>query len=168
MIAPAIFGGIALLIGAFLLIRHPSYLGAFLFASLLTSVGATGITALGNPVPLSVATYRFADEVTVLSYKMDEKHGQIYLLIEGAPPQLVQMPWNEKQAAQLYGADQAAKAAHTALKMRLSGNGTGNGKPGAGDKKGGKQSGASGTKDAEGPMFWAAPPQPLPDKQAGS
>lgn len=145
-----IFAGIAVAIGACLLLRRPTLTMAnILFVALLSSVTGLAFNCLGQPKPLW-AGCNLTKESTVLGYSLDEGHAiYLWLQTDGAPLSC-ELPWDEKQAAQINDASGAAKSQGVPLKIKIKGAG----KPGQ-----------PGTKDDEKPLAYPAPVPPLPPKQ---
>lgn len=159
MITPAIIAAIAVLAGGLILCYIPRYIFAAYYTVIIVLISATGITALGNPVPLWIVRPFLPERIQIAGYILHERVS-IDLLVS-SPEMLVTMPWDEKKAAQLYQADQEAKAGHRPLMMDMDAQ---RGKPGQGKPAKGKP-GASGTKDDEDPLFYPAPRDSLPPKQ---
>jgi hypothetical protein len=149
-VTPAIiFALVALLVGAGLLLRSPSWASTGLFAMLLGSIAGMGILSLGQPKPVW-AGCNLTKESTVLAFSLDEGRAvYLWLQTDGAPPLSCALPWDEKQAAQINSAAEDAKAQGVPLKIQMKGA-----KPGQ-----------PGTKDDEKPLAYPAPVPPLPPKQ---
>jgi hypothetical protein len=148
LVTPAIiFAAIALVVGAILLFRHPSYTSAALFTFLLLSVAGTGIDSLGQPKPFWAA-YPKPQDPTIVGFVLDGGHAIYVWLQTDGPPVAYALPWSEPEAAQLHDAAEAAKAAGVPLKGKLV-----EGKPGE-----------PGTKDNEKILAYPAPQPPLPPK----
>ncbi len=144
-----IFAGIAVGIGGYLMLRHPSWMGVGMFTLLLVGITGTVFNSLGQPKPVW-AGCNLTKESTVLGYSLDEGHAiYLWLQTDGAPLSC-ELPWNEKQAAQINDASGDAKSQGVPLKIKMKGAG----KPGQ-----------PGTKDDEQPLAYPAPVTPLPEKQ---
>ncbi len=140
-----LFAGVAVALGAYLILRHPSWGSVGPFIGLLVAVVMAVICSLGLPRPGCNLT----KESTVVAYVLDEGRA-IYLWLQtDAAPLSCELPWSEKQAAQIHDAGEAAKVQGVALKIK----GKGKGKPGD-----------PGTKDDEKLMAYPEPQQPNPPK----
>jgi hypothetical protein len=141
-----IFAGVAVAIGGYLMLRRPSWAGVVLFIGLLSGVVMAVLGSLGLPRPGCNLT----KEATVIAFSLDEGHA-IYLWLQTAgAPLSCELPWNEKQAAQISDAAGDAQSQGVALKIKVKGTG----KPGE-----------PGTKDDEEFLAYPAPQAPLPPKQ---
>ncbi len=144
-----IFASIAVAIGGYLMLRHPSWVGVALFSCLLVGITGTVLNALGQPKPVW-AGCNLTKESTVLGFYPKEGEAiYLWLQTDGAPLSC-ELPWNEATAAQINDASGDAKSQGVPLKIKMKGAG----KPGQ-----------PGTKDDEKPMAYPEPQSPLPPKQ---
>ncbi len=122
---------------------------ALLSASLFLPVGYISLNdILSRPKPVQLETvHRHLEEAAVVSSLMKENEG-IYLwlqLPDIAEPRSYKLPWSEETAKQLHKANQDAEQSGTKVQMK---------KP------------FERSQDTLEPVFYAAPQQALPPKQA--
>lgn len=142
----ALYGAAALLVGAASLFARREWLRAGAYCLLLVSLAGVWIASLGHPRPVELGFS--APSGTVIAFSLDEPHAiYVWLMGPGArEPIAFELPWRMQDAVALAKAADAAKQSGASLRMR------------GGSDRGVHEAGRT------QPMFYPAPPPPLPAK----
>lgn len=142
----AIYGLAALLAGAASLFARRDWLRTGAYCLLLAGLAGVWIASLGHPRPVELGFG--APSGTVVAFSLDEPHAiYVWLMAPGArEPIAFELPWRMQDAVALAKAADAAKQSGASLRMR-----------------GAEHRGVREASRVQ-PMFYPAPPEPLPAK----
>ena len=142
----ALYGLLALMAGAASLFARREWVRAGAYCLLLVGLAGVWIASLGHPRPVGLGGNPRSG--TVVAFSLDEPDAiYVWLMRPGArEPLALELPWRMRDAVALAKAAEAAKQSGAEVRMR-----------------GGSHRGGHGTDRAQ-PMFYPAPPPPLPAK----